>query len=131
MENSAPTITVEFGLYCDETWKKGLLGSIFFLVALLSTLVLGVVSNKKGRWIATFISLFVGGLGSFLTGFVPSYWYAVVTYGLAGFLLTFLIFNPVMLNETGDLKFIELSAGTCGICWGVLEAVFVGIGYWL
>ena len=39
--NSPPTITTEFGLYCDNAWKKGLLGTVFFVSGTTMTLIFG------------------------------------------------------------------------------------------
>jgi len=69
MVKSLPTITLEFKLYCHDSWKKSLLGTTLFTTATISTLIMGIISNKYGRKMPLFFSLFFGSIGSILIGF--------------------------------------------------------------
>ncbi len=46
---SPPTITLEFKLYCDDAWKKGLLGTGVMLGSLVSQLFFGMIADSYGR----------------------------------------------------------------------------------
>ena len=70
---SPPTITLEFKLYCDDAWKKGLLGTSLFISATITTLLMGIVANNYGRKIACIISLTSGSLGAIAIGFSVNY----------------------------------------------------------
>ena len=108
-----------------------MLGGYLFIVATVSTLFMGYVCNNYGRVKACSICLVVGGLGTLLAGFAPNYWVACIGYGLAGFLLTYLNFSSIILNEIGDEKFKNFSNGLYGIFWSCTELIWVGIGYWI
>jgi hypothetical protein len=40
---STMSITTELELYCDENYKKGLLGTAFFVVSIISTSIFGIM----------------------------------------------------------------------------------------
>jgi len=40
---STMSIVTELKLYCDDNYKKGLLGTSFFIVSIISTSILGVM----------------------------------------------------------------------------------------
>jgi MFS family permease len=83
--DSPDTITKEFKLYCDDAWKKGLLGTTLYTCATIFTLLMGIVANNYGRKLACVWSLILGSLGAIFIGFSPNYWIALAMYGLAGF----------------------------------------------
>ena len=86
MENSPPTITLEFGLYCENGWKKGLLGSVLFFTSVFITILMsGVITSKYGRKKTLFISYFLGMSGIFLISLSPNYEWALVGYALTSF----------------------------------------------
>ena len=64
--SSAPTITLEFGLYCDNAWKKGLLGTSLFVSATLTAMFMGVFADIFGRKKACMFCLFFGSAGTML-----------------------------------------------------------------
>ena len=80
-----PTITREFGLYCDDAWKKGLLGTSLLTVGLFATLFFGWVANTYGRKPALKCIVPLGGIFCFLTGFSGNYWIMLACYSLTGF----------------------------------------------
>jgi len=49
MINSLPTITLEYELYCEDSWKKGLLGTSLFVVSIITTFFGGILANNNGR----------------------------------------------------------------------------------
>ena len=61
LEKSANTITLEYGLYCEENWKIGFLGTSMMVVGVLSVLGMGFLSNSLGRKEASLISYFIAG----------------------------------------------------------------------
>ena len=109
---SAPTITLEFKLYCDDAWKKGLLGTSLFISATITTLLMGIVANNYGRKIACIISLTSGSLGAIGIGFSVNYWMALALYGVAGFAYPYLDFCSILLNEMGNEHFRVLGMGS-------------------
>ena len=38
---------IEFELYCDNAWKKGLLGTALFISAIIITLIMGTITNRR------------------------------------------------------------------------------------
>jgi len=104
---------------------------VLFIVATTSNLALGVICNNYGRVKACFVALFLGSLGTIAAGFSPNYWFALCAYGLSGFLLCYLNFSSIILNEIGDENFINVSNGMYGVFWSCMELTWVGIGYWL
>ena len=100
---SVSSITLEYKLYCDDDWKKGFLGTSLFIVATISTLLVGIISNNYGRKPAIIFCYFFGTLGTILIGLVtPDYWVTLACYSLMGFLIPFLNFSSLWLNEIGD-----------------------------
>jgi hypothetical protein len=55
-DNSAPTITLDFKLYCEDGWKKGALGTVMMTVGIVSVTTMGFISNKYGRKLALVVS---------------------------------------------------------------------------
>ena len=78
--NSPDSITRKFGLYCGDSWKKGLLGTTLFATAAVSTLVVSIISNNYGRKIAITTCFTFGGLGMILIGFSPNYITALILF---------------------------------------------------
>ena len=63
-------MTSEFELYCDNDWKKGLLGTMLFLVSSLMTLLVGVITNNLGRKTGIIFSYSFGMAGVTCLGLV-------------------------------------------------------------
>ena len=108
MNNSAPTITLEFGLYCENAWKKGLLGTSFFAIATIFSLVFGIASNKYGRKIVIIVALFFGSLSFFTVIFYTNYWLILVFYSFGGMLIPFYNFSTLLCNEIGDSAYRDV-----------------------
>ena len=88
---SPPTITLEFKLYCDDAWKKGLLGTSLFVIAIFSLLIVGIISNNYGRKKALVFTLIIGAFGVVGIGsIIVHYWITLFFYALMGFVLPYL-----------------------------------------
>lgn len=57
-------MTLEFELYCENSWKKGLLGTSLFLCTTISTFIMGYVSTYTGTYYGCLICLLLGSLGT-------------------------------------------------------------------
>ena len=101
-DKSPLTITTEFKLYCDDAWKKGILGTAYFTAGTISTLFFGIIANKYGRKIVLFSSMFLGSIGMIVIGFAPNYWSVLLFYGMFGISIPLSNFSSLWLNEIGD-----------------------------
>ncbi len=121
---------MEFKLYCDDAWKKGLLGTSLFIIATISTLIVGIISNNYGRRISLIFTLLVGAFGVLGTGLiVVDYWVTLFLYSLMGFTIPYLNFSALLLNEIGDGDYRNRVNGLIAIGWAVFEIIGVIIGY--
>ena len=102
-DNSPPTITLEFELYCDDAWKKGLLGTSLFLVATCMVGVVGVISNNYGRKMGLIFSFCIGSSAVIFLGMIViNYWVTFLIYCIMGFVIPYLNFSSLWLNEIGN-----------------------------
>ena len=60
---------MEFGLYCENGWKKGLLGTSLMLSDILSVMIYGILANEKGRKFSLLLSFSILSVSLFLLGF--------------------------------------------------------------
>ena len=101
-----------------------------FFIATLSTVLMGYVSSKYGRYWACSLSLLIGSVGLIGMALSPNYTYAFVFYGIAGFNFTFLNFSATILAESGDGKFFGVSIGLVSVLYSVQEIAFIGVSYY-
>ncbi len=102
---------MDFGLYCDDAWKKSLMGTITFSGAIIGTAIFGMVANNQGRKKACVAAYLTGSSGVLLLSIAPNYWSALPCMLLIGFVLPYNNFCSVLLNEIGDGDFRTLATG--------------------
>uniref|UniRef100_A0A3P8VVL8 Solute carrier family 22 member 21 n=1 Tax=Cynoglossus semilaevis TaxID=244447 RepID=A0A3P8VVL8_CYNSE len=67
------TITTEFDLVCDNSWKNPLTSSFFFCGILVASFISGQIADRYGRKIVLFVTLAVHSLFIFLQVFANSW----------------------------------------------------------
>ena len=116
--NSASTITSDYELWCDNAYKKGLLGSSFFTVGILLTVITGIYANTKGRKFSLVLSWLIGS-GAVLAIGLTAFHYSItiVMYALMGSFVAYLHMNRLYANEIGDTEFRNKANGVIAIAW--------------
>jgi len=109
--DSVKTITLEFELYCENGWKKSLLGTFLFLGSIIGTAIFGYISNNFGRKKACVYAYIIGSSGALLIAASPNYYVALVFFTICGFILPYNNFCSVLLNELGDGEFRNFATG--------------------
>ncbi len=106
-----------------------MLGTFVFVGAIIGTAIFGMVANNKGRKVACVCAYVTGSTGVLLLSVAPSYWTALPCMVVAGFVLPYNNFCSVLLNEIGDGEFRNLATGMILVAQGIMELVFVAVGY--
>ncbi|XP_076815377.1 organic cation transporter protein-like [Clavelina lepadiformis] len=78
----ARSIVTEFGLVCDQAWKKPIFTSIFMGGMVTSGIIHGLISDRFGRRIAFMLFL----IGQFVIALLTSFVSSLALYGIAMFM---------------------------------------------
>jgi len=110
-DDSVNTLTLEFKLYCDDAWKKSLLGTFLFLGSIIGTAIFGFISNNYGRKKACVCAYVLGSIGALLIAASPNYYVALLFFTICGLVLPYNNFCSIVLNEIGDGNFRNFATG--------------------
>uniref|UniRef100_A0AAQ5XCS1 Major facilitator superfamily (MFS) profile domain-containing protein n=1 Tax=Amphiprion ocellaris TaxID=80972 RepID=A0AAQ5XCS1_AMPOC len=123
--NYISTIVTEWDLVCDDSWKKPLTSSVYFIGFLTGSFITGQLSDRYGRKIVLFLTLAIQAVFSFSQAFAPSWTVfctlffvvglAQISYYVSAFVLGMELLNPRMRTVFS----------TVGMC------MFFGLGYML
>ena len=95
-------------------------------------MLIGIISNNQGRKLGLVVTYLIGLIGVIAIGLiVVNYWITLLFYSIMGFMIPYLNFSSLWLNETGDEGYRNLSNGMIQFVWGLGEIIWVIIGYYV
>eukprot|EP01016_Furgasonia_blochmanni_P028223 TRINITY_DN2965_c0_g3_i3.p1 TRINITY_DN2965_c0_g3~~TRINITY_DN2965_c0_g3_i3.p1 ORF type:complete len:633 (-),score=34.63 TRINITY_DN2965_c0_g3_i3:160-1950(-) len=122
--NSPNSLSTEFRLVCDEKYLVAFLGSIYYLGASLAGFVFPQISDHRGRRVGLLMSIGLGGLAIFLSGFANNVYVFMIAFGLAGWgLHGFETISLVYVTEVSAERFRNFSSVTLTTVWGAAQLI--------
>ena len=122
LANGRSTMMSDFKLYCNRHYVIGLLGSLLFLGTYLAGFCFPYLANWKGRKIAIYLSVVLGGLGMVVIGVAPRVEIVIVLIVLVG--LAFGGFEIIAIVYTSELSgddFRTKSNTSFNVFWSVAQ----------
>ncbi|XP_028277002.1 solute carrier family 22 member 5-like isoform X2 [Parambassis ranga] len=119
------TITTEWDLVCDDSWKNPLTSSVFFVGVLTGSFISGQLSDRYGRKIVLFVNMAVQTVFTFIQVFSPSWavfcalFYIVGVGQISNYVAAFVL-GTEMLGPR-----VRTIFSTAGVC------LFFAVGYML
>lgn len=106
---SVSSCYLQLNWVCDRAHELAIGQSFFYVGSVISTITIGLIADRYGRLPAVLLTTFCGGLGDFLTAFVPNMMAFIVTRFISGlsndtfYMLMFIlgaIYSPSILPLT-------------------------------
>jgi len=122
LEDSRTTMTSDFELYCGRHYIIGLLGSLLFLGTYLAGFFFPYLANWKGRKLAIYISVALGGVSMVVIGAAHRIEIVIVSIVLVG--IAFGGFEIIAIVYTAELSgnsFRIKSNTIFNIAWSVTQ----------